>query len=172
MVASSSRPSKPRKSPASRAPRAARICTGDTLRVNVKISEATASGSRPRRPLHRQVRHGRERELHRAQLSFGEGVERVFPLHSPAVDSIEVRRKGGCAAPSSITSAAAPANAPASPRRPLGSADGDDEGKPQNVLRAGLFRLRFTPKTIEGLRSGFRIGQAFIPYRFRWSLPP
>jgi large subunit ribosomal protein L19 len=28
------------------------------------------------------------------KLSFGEGVERVFPLHSPVLESIEVRRKG------------------------------------------------------------------------------
>ena len=28
------------------------------------------------------------------KLSFGEGVERVFPINSPTLDSIEVRRKG------------------------------------------------------------------------------
>ena len=38
---------------------------------------------------------GSERGLHRAaKLSYGEGVERVFPIYSPLVDSVVVVRKG------------------------------------------------------------------------------
>ncbi|HEV7692321.1 MAG TPA: 50S ribosomal protein L19 [Hyphomonadaceae bacterium] len=68
---------------------------GDTLRVNVKISE----GDRERIQAFEGVCIARSGAGVNAnftvrKLSFGEGVERVFPLHSPAVDSIEVRRKG------------------------------------------------------------------------------
>jgi large subunit ribosomal protein L19 len=68
---------------------------GDTLRVNVKISE----GDRERIQAFEGVciaksGTGVNANFTVRKLSFGEGVERVFPLHSPAVDSIEVRRKG------------------------------------------------------------------------------
>ena len=68
---------------------------GDTLRVNVKISE----GDRERVQAFEGVciaksGTGVNANFTVRKLSFGEGVERVFPLHSPAVDSIEVRRKG------------------------------------------------------------------------------
>jgi large subunit ribosomal protein L19 len=68
---------------------------GDTLRVNVKISE----GDRERIQAFEGVciaksGTGVNANFTVRKLSFGEGVERVFPLHSPAVDTIEVRRKG------------------------------------------------------------------------------
>jgi large subunit ribosomal protein L19 len=68
---------------------------GDTLRVNVKISE----GDRERIQAFEGVciaksGTGVNANFTVRKLSFGEGVERVFPLHSPSVDSIEVRRKG------------------------------------------------------------------------------
>ena len=45
--------------------------------------------------LHRpQQRQGHRGELHGPQISFGEGVERVFPLHSPNINSITVVRRG------------------------------------------------------------------------------
>jgi large subunit ribosomal protein L19 len=49
------------------------------------------------------------------KMSFGEGVERVFPLYSPIVESITVVRRGVVRRPSCITCAAAPASARASP---------------------------------------------------------
>jgi large subunit ribosomal protein L19 len=68
---------------------------GDTLRVNVKISE----GDRERIQAFEGLciaksGTGVNENFTVRKLSFGEGVERVFPLHSPMVDSIEVRRKG------------------------------------------------------------------------------
>jgi large subunit ribosomal protein L19 len=68
---------------------------GDTLRVNVKIAE----GDRERIQAFEGVCIARagggiQENFTVRKLSFGEGVERVFPLHSPTVDSIEVKRKG------------------------------------------------------------------------------
>jgi large subunit ribosomal protein L19 len=68
---------------------------GDTLRVNVKIKE----GDRERIQAFEglciaRAGAGVNENFTVRKLSFGEGVERVFPLNSPSVDSIEVRRKG------------------------------------------------------------------------------
>ncbi len=68
---------------------------GDTLRVNVKISE----GDRERIQAFEGVciaraGQGLNENFTVRKLSFGEGVERVFPVNSPVLDSIEVRRKG------------------------------------------------------------------------------
>jgi len=68
---------------------------GDTLRVNVKVRE----GSRERVQAFEGVCIARRnRGLNSAftvrKLSYGEGVERVFPLYSPRIDSIEVVRRG------------------------------------------------------------------------------
>jgi large subunit ribosomal protein L19 len=68
---------------------------GDTLRVNVKIAE----GDRERIQAFEGLciaRAGRgvNENFTVRKMSFGEGVERVFPLHSPVLESIEVRRKG------------------------------------------------------------------------------
>jgi large subunit ribosomal protein L19 len=68
---------------------------GDTLKVNVKIKE----GERERIQAYEGVCIARSGAGLNAnftvrKISFGEGVERVFPLHSPSVDSIEVVRRG------------------------------------------------------------------------------
>ena len=67
----------------------------DTLRVNVKVVE----GSRERVQAFEGVCIGRKNDgLNSSftvrKISYGEGVERVFPLHSPAIASIEVVRRG------------------------------------------------------------------------------
>lgn len=68
---------------------------GDTLKVNVKVRE----GERERLQAFEGVciaRAGRglNENFTVRKISFGEGVERVFPVHSPLVDSIEVVRRG------------------------------------------------------------------------------
>jgi large subunit ribosomal protein L19 len=68
---------------------------GDTLRVNVKIKE----GDRERVQAYEGVCIGRsggglQENFTVRKISFGEGVERVFPLLSPNIESIEVKRRG------------------------------------------------------------------------------
>ena len=68
---------------------------GDTLRVSVKIKE----GERERVQAYEGVCIARSGGgIHEnftvRKISFGEGVERVFPLLSPMIESIEVKRRG------------------------------------------------------------------------------
>jgi large subunit ribosomal protein L19 len=68
---------------------------GDTVRVHVKVRE----GEKERIQIFAGVviarRGGGSRETFTVRkVSSGIGVERVFPLHSPVVDRIEVERKG------------------------------------------------------------------------------
>ena len=68
---------------------------GDTLRVNVKVIE----GTRERVQAFEGVCIARRnRGINSAftvrKISYGEGVERVFPQHSPRIDSIDVVRRG------------------------------------------------------------------------------
>ena len=68
---------------------------GDSVRVHVKVRE----GEKERIQVFAGVviarRGGGARETFTVRkISSGIGVERVFPLHSPVIDSIEVERKG------------------------------------------------------------------------------
>src|SRR5690606_8738643 len=68
---------------------------GDTLKVNVKVVE----GERTRVQAYEGVCIGRSgaglnESFTVRKISYGEGVERVFPLYSPMLDSIEVVRRG------------------------------------------------------------------------------
>jgi large subunit ribosomal protein L19 len=68
---------------------------GDTVRVHTKVVE----GDKERIQIFTGVVIGkRGRGLNETftvrRISYGEGVERVFPVHSPRVDKIEVERKG------------------------------------------------------------------------------
>ncbi len=69
--------------------------SGDTVRVYVKVVE----GNRSRVQLFTGVCISRtgggiQESFTVRKLSFGTGVERTFPLHSPIIDHIEVEREG------------------------------------------------------------------------------
>ncbi|WP_018142487.1 50S ribosomal protein L19 [Alloscardovia criceti] len=68
---------------------------GDTVKVNVKIQEGNNSRIQAFQGvvIARQGVGLRETFMVR-KVSFGVGVERRFPLHSPSIDSIELVRKG------------------------------------------------------------------------------
>src|SRR5437667_3210257 len=71
------------------------FAVGDTVRVHTKVVE----GEKERIQIFSGVVIGkRGRGLNETftvrRISYGEGVERVFPVHSPRVDKIEVERKG------------------------------------------------------------------------------
>lgn len=68
---------------------------GDTVKVNVKVRE----GERERIQAYEGVciarsGGGLNESFTVRKISFGEGVERVFPVYSPLVDSVEVVRRG------------------------------------------------------------------------------
>src|ERR1039458_3255774 len=68
---------------------------GDTVRVHTKVVE----GDKERIQVFTGVVTGRRGHGLNAmftvrRISYGEGVERVFPVHSPRVDKVEVERKG------------------------------------------------------------------------------
>ncbi len=68
---------------------------GDTVRVNVKVTE----GTRSRVQAYEGVciarsGGGLNQSFTVRKISYGEGVERVFPVYSPAIDSVDVVRRG------------------------------------------------------------------------------
>ena len=73
----------------------ANVQIGDTIRVHVKVKE----GSRERIQVFEGIviakKHGGiEETITVRRLSYGIGVEKVFPVHSPSIDHIEVVRNG------------------------------------------------------------------------------
>ncbi len=69
--------------------------SGDTVRVHVKITE----GEKTRIQVFEGAVIRKTRGANRAcftvrKISYGVGVERIFPLHSPIIDKIEVKRRG------------------------------------------------------------------------------
>jgi len=68
---------------------------GDTLRVNVKVVEGTRSRVQAYEGICiARSGGGLNENFTVRKISYGEGVERVFPVYSPMIDSIDVVRKG------------------------------------------------------------------------------
>jgi large subunit ribosomal protein L19 len=68
---------------------------GDTVKVEVKVVEGTRERLQAYEGVVIARRNGSCRETFTVRRpSYGVGVERTFPLHSPRVDSITVTRKG------------------------------------------------------------------------------
>ena len=73
----------------------AKFNVGDTVRVHTKVVE----GDKERIQIFSGVVIGRRgRGLNETftvrRISYGEGVERIFPLHSPRIEKVEVERRG------------------------------------------------------------------------------
>ena len=73
----------------------AKFNVGDTVRVHTKVVE----GEKERIQIFTGVVIGKRgtglnETFSVRRISYGEGVERIFPLHSPRVDKIEVEREG------------------------------------------------------------------------------
>ena len=71
------------------------VKVGDTVRVHVKVKE----GSRERiqvfeGPVIAKKHGGITETITVRRISYGVGVEKVFPVHSPSIDKIEVVRNG------------------------------------------------------------------------------
>jgi len=68
---------------------------GDTLVVQVKIKEGTRERLQAFEGVCIAINgSGLNESFTMRKISYNEGVERVFPIYSPLVDSIEIKRKG------------------------------------------------------------------------------
>ena len=68
---------------------------GDTVRVQVRVKEGDKERVQILEGIVINLRRGGTRASFTVRkVSFGQGVERIFPLHAPVVDRIEVLRRG------------------------------------------------------------------------------
>lgn len=75
--------------------REANFRAGDTVRVGVRIKEGDKERVQMFEGVVIAMRHGGSRASFTVRkVSYGVGVERVFPLHSPSIDKIEVMTAG------------------------------------------------------------------------------
>lgn len=68
---------------------------GDTVKMKIKVQEADKVRLHPfEGTIIRKTGKGLKGTFTVRKISFGEGVERVFPLHSPVIESLKVVSKG------------------------------------------------------------------------------
>jgi large subunit ribosomal protein L19 len=69
--------------------------TGDTIKVHVKIKEGDKERIQVFEGICIAQKHGSNRATFTVRkISFGHGVERIFPLHSKVIDKVELVRSG------------------------------------------------------------------------------
>ena len=68
---------------------------GDTIKMKVKVQEGDKTRLHPfEGTVIRKTGRGSKGTFTVRKISFGEGVERIFPMHSPVIDSLQVMSKG------------------------------------------------------------------------------
>lgn len=68
---------------------------GDTIKMRIKVIEADKVRVHPfEGVVIRKTGGGLKASFTVRKISFGEGVERIFPLHSPVIESLEVVSRG------------------------------------------------------------------------------
>ncbi len=71
------------------------FAVGDSVKMMVKVVEGEKIRLHPfEGTVIRKTRKGLKGTFTIRKISYGEGVERIFPLHSPTIESLEVVRKG------------------------------------------------------------------------------
>ena len=69
--------------------------SGDSVKVNVKVSEGNRERIQTFEGIIISINGvGISKTITVRKLSFGVGVERIFPVHAPIIESIEIQRKG------------------------------------------------------------------------------
>ena len=69
--------------------------SGDSVKVNVKVSEGNRERIQTFEGIVISINGvGISKTITVRKLSFGVGVERIFPVHAPIIESIEIQRKG------------------------------------------------------------------------------
>lgn len=71
--------------------------TGDTVRIDYRVTEGDRSRIQAFEGVVISRKHGKNSArttIIVRKISFGEGVERVFPLHSPLIEKITIVRRG------------------------------------------------------------------------------
>ena len=73
----------------------AKVAIGDTVRVHIKVKEGSRERIQDFEGIVIAEKHGGiEKTITVRRLSYGVGVEKVFPVYSPSIDKIEVVRHG------------------------------------------------------------------------------
>ncbi len=71
------------------------FAVGDTIKMKIKVKEADKVRIHPfEGTVIKKAGHGMSASFTVRKISFGEGVERTFPLNSPVIEQIEIVSKG------------------------------------------------------------------------------